>query len=177
MFSTLLKSTSQQRGLAGALLSGALVLAVSGCSTIEIKDIDRTQDNRYKGSWTGNVNSAKSLQLSDPSKGYSRTLSCSEMRFTINADVSNGLMTAEVDLKPAITFSANINEAGRFYAELPRESAYLFGGRSRFGAHEFHVFEGNLSPEDNKGEGFYIAAIGSMAAGGCRYPIKFTQSE
>ena len=71
-----------------------------------------------------------------------------------------------------ITFSSNVNDNGKFYAEIPRESEYKVNGRVRFGGHEYHVFKGVFDLKENSGSGVYISTFGAVSEGGCEYPIE-----
>ena len=71
-----------------------------------------------------------------------------------------------------VSFSSNIDDRGRIYVELPRESEYLVNGRSRFEEREYHVITGVLDVNSGFGSIVYTSAFGTPSDGGCKYPVK-----
>lgn len=85
-------------------------------------------------------------------------------------------------------FDSNINDSGRIYVEIPRESTYVDAGENyykdntdeekkpfqRFGSREYHVLTGEL---DRKGEAelIYKSAFGMPDDGGCEYVVALTR--
>lgn len=142
--------------------------AVTGCSSTVVLKKDRTTNTSYNGEWVGKVDSPAFTVLQDD-----LVLDCNALNISIKVNVSGGRVQAVASHELAVPFDAVINDDGRFYAEVPRESEYLINGRSRFGAKEFHVYKGTLNPDSGSGEGSYVSALGSMGDGGCRYPFTF----
>ena len=153
-------------------------LQLIGCSTIDISDKERTSVEQYNGLWIGVLEKPGSVQLSDLAyRSRSRIVfTCGEIDTEIQARVNDGVITGTVDMEKEITFSSNINDRGKFYVEIPRESTYTVNGRSRFGGFEYHVFKGEFDLSGNSGSGVYISAFGSVSEGGCEYPIVFRKA-
>ena len=143
-----------------------------GCSNVQVADSHRTRSNTFDGRWIGTISASEKIQYAN-----SGTLSCDAIETTIWAEVTGGVLTAEFNFDKNLSFTANLNDQGRFYAEVPKEASYTLNGRSRFGAHEFHVFRGVLFPRDGVTRGYYRNALGQMGSGGCEYEILFARQE
>ena len=154
-------------------------LQLVGCSTIDISDKERTSIEQYDGVWIGVLEKPGTIQFSDLAFGSNSdsVFTCNEIDAEIQARVNDGVITGTVNMEKEVTFSSNVNDHGKFYAEIPRESLFLVNGRSRFGGHEYHVFQGTFDLSANSGGGVYTSAFGSVSEGGCEYPIAFRKTE
>jgi len=142
--------------------------AITACSSVYITEAQRTENTSFDGVWMGTINSSDFVHLDN--KGY---LSCSALQTTLELNVSRGTVDGEVSFEEKVSFSTFLNDQGRFFVDMPKESTYLINGRSRFGAHEHHVFAGVLDPVSGKGQGYYRDGFGQMQSGGCKYDVSF----
>ena len=142
--------------------------AAIGCSTVQVNDSLRTTSKAFDGRWVGTISSPAEIQYA----GFD-SISCDAIETTIWINVTDGILSADLYLDDNLSFTANVNDGGRFYAEIPKQSSYQVNGRSRFGAYEYHVFHGVLLPWEGVTVGYYRDAIGQMGSGGCKYQIVF----
>lgn len=142
-----------------------------GCSTIDVKDSDRTNNKAFNGKWNGDFELVPEIQITYDNDGNSYQFYCDNDVVGVNATASNGIIQGELYLPATLTFSSNINDNGRIYVEIPRGSEYLVDGRSRFGGREYHVISGALDPDSGIGKIVYTSAFGMESQGGCKYPV------
>lgn len=151
------------------LIKLALVVffvALGGCSNVYISEVQRTVERKFDGTWLGAMIDPGGLQVSEQT-----TFDCPALNTSLEVVVQNGRIAGSFDDK--LTFETYLDNKGGFYIDIPKESTYLVEGRSRFGAHEFHVFRGVLDFSSDNGSGYYRDALGQMGSGGCRYEIEF----
>lgn len=143
------------------------------CSTIEVPDRLRTNSPGYNGIWLGRIKVPESTQLSDSLWNSTATFKCDALNAMIELRIDNGVLNGIAELENQVEFTANVSKDGRFYADVPRESAFLVNGRERFGAKEFDVFSGRVDPLQRTVIGFYLSAAGDMSEGGCTCDIAY----
>ena len=146
-----------------------IAILLSACSSVYVADKQRTAIPGFDGIWHGEIN-AKETAFYGP---VIDTLYCPSMQTVVKLDIRDGVLTGVFE---NIGFTANLNDKGRFYADVPKQSSYLLNGRSRFAAREYHVFKGILDAENHRGLGWYRDALGQIGEGGCEYEIVFRQS-
>jgi hypothetical protein len=151
----------------------AALVFCAGCSQVYVSNSQRTTSALFDGSWVGVIDKPASLQYA----ADDTLLSCSALQAALLIEVNIGVVRGMIAFDNNVSFTTNLNDRGEFYAEVPKESSYLVNGRSRFGAYEYHVFDGRLANHsDTPATGYYRDAIGQMGTGGCKYAIDFKRA-
>lgn len=147
---------------------------VASCAN-DVTEKRKTTNRAFDGAWHGNVSKAAGTQM----KSNNWTFTCSEIKFNVALQISDGVVNGYIVENKNISFSTFLNNKGYFYHAAPKPgSSYTPTGTDtelKENAKEFHVFKGKLNSVTGKGKGAYTRASTNMDMQGCEADITFTQ--
>lgn len=144
---------------------------IAACAHASVSDRNRTDNTAFDGYWEGDVSGTKKVQ-----KIPGWDLTCGPVQLTLVGRVDQGKISGYIRQNENITYETNVNDAGRFYAAIPKKNKSYVpspGSDATIPSEEFHVFRGQLDPATQTGSGRYVLARRNMLMEGCQTPIAF----
>ena len=147
---------------------------LAGCGHVAVTDAQRTGNPAFNGAWIGDIDGT---EFSQHAAGWE--MECGELKATLYATVADGRMSGYLKENENISFETNLNDAGRFYAAVPKKRGYRETAASdrAMRGKEFFVFRGQLDATEKTGKGRLVRASEDMAMEGCSTSMRLRQRE